>query len=171
MSKKTKIVLDADVIIHFSKGGCLSILPNIFNGYEYIVLSYVRDEIKGDIRNQLDNQIYFLRNIRLEEFNPSGDMMREYAKLNRLRGKGESACMAYCKYNNDVLGSSNLRDIADYCKENGITYLTTMDFLYYAIRNKAMSMEEAKQFIRDVLSKGSKLPDIDIEKFVSKVEI
>lgn len=171
MSKKTKIVLDADVIIHFSKGGCLSILPNIFTGYEYIVLSYVRDEIKGDIRNQLDNQIYFLRNIRLEEFNPSGDMMREYAKLKRELGKGESACMAYCKYNNDVLGSSNLLDIADYCKENGITYLTTMDFLYYAIKNKIISMEEAKQFISDVLSKGSKLPDIDIERFVSQVEI
>lgn len=98
-------------------------------------------------------------------------MLREYAKLNRLRGKGESACMAYCKYNHDVLGSSNLRDIADYCKENGITYLTTIDFLYFAIKKKVMSIAEAKQFISDVLSKGSKLPDIDIEKFVSQVEI
>lgn len=31
--KKIKIVLDADVIIHFSKGGKLSLLPKIFPEY------------------------------------------------------------------------------------------------------------------------------------------
>lgn len=37
--KRVRIVLDADVIIHFSKGGLLSLLPQIFPEYEYIVLS------------------------------------------------------------------------------------------------------------------------------------
>ena len=36
--KKTKIVLDADVIIHFIEAGNFSLLPDIFPEYEYIVL-------------------------------------------------------------------------------------------------------------------------------------
>ena len=43
---KVKIVLDADVLIHFSKAGRLSLLPNILPEYEYTVLSVVYDEIK-----------------------------------------------------------------------------------------------------------------------------
>ena len=34
---KTKIVLDADVIIHFAKGNLLSLLPSIFTLYEYVI--------------------------------------------------------------------------------------------------------------------------------------
>ncbi len=40
--------------------------------------------------------------------------MKEYFLLQRTLGKGESACMMYCKDNQDVLESSNLRDIKDY---------------------------------------------------------
>lgn len=41
-------------------------------------------------------------------FSPSGEMLREYALLTEKFGSGESACMAYCKFNHDVVGSSNL---------------------------------------------------------------
>lgn len=33
---------------------------------------------------------------------------------------GGSASMAYCKFNSDVLSSSNLKDIEQYCKDNEI---------------------------------------------------
>ena len=74
--ERVKIVLDADVIIHFSKGECLSILPEIFPEYK-------------------------------------------------------------------------------------ITYLTTVDFLYYACRKGLMSAADCKSFISDVRAKGSRLPDIE----------
>lgn len=77
-------------------------------------------------------------------------------------GKGESACMVYCRDNNDVLGSSNLKDIKDYCNLHKITYLTTLDFLYYAYIRKKITKKECDSIIHDILSKGSKLPDIDI---------
>lgn len=76
---KTKIILDADVIIHFYKGGCLTLLPKIFPTYQYIVLSHVYKEIKGDVKNQLDNQVHFLKDIQIIDFVPQGDMLREYA--------------------------------------------------------------------------------------------
>ena len=163
---KTKIILDADVIIHFYKGGCLTLLPNILPAYQYIVLSHVYQEIKGDLKNQLSNQINLLKNIQLVEFAPKGDMLREYSLLLRERGKGESACMVYCKYNHDVLGSSNLKDITDYCQANDIVYLTTIEFLYFAIKRNLMSIDEAHAFVRKVQANDSHLPTVDFNTFV-----
>ena len=45
MGKKTKIVLDADVIVHFAKGGKLDMLPRILPEYQFIVLDVVKKEI------------------------------------------------------------------------------------------------------------------------------
>lgn len=52
-------MLDADVLIHFSKADKLSLLPEILPEYDHVVLSIVYDEVKS-IRNQLDNQIFHL---------------------------------------------------------------------------------------------------------------
>jgi hypothetical protein len=35
MSKSVKIVIDADVVIHFMKGETLHLLPRIFPAYKY----------------------------------------------------------------------------------------------------------------------------------------
>jgi hypothetical protein len=45
--KKVKIVVDADVLIHFAKGGVLSFLPSIFTEYQYVILSNVYDEVRS----------------------------------------------------------------------------------------------------------------------------
>ena len=163
---KIQIVLDADVVIHFAKGGYLNLLPNIFPDYEYVLLEAVHEELLSDIKTQVDNQILLLKNITLRPFAPRGEMLREYAMLRSKFGKGESACMAYCLFTHNVIGSSNLRDIRTYCQEKQITYLTTIDFLWYAWRKQLMTTDEVKQFISEVRSKGSILPDVDIEKYV-----
>lgn len=167
---KVRIVLDADVLIHFAKGEMLSQLPNILPEYEHIILTTVYNEI-STIRNQVDNQINLLKNISLEEFNPTGEMMREYAMLRSSFGKGESACMAYCKFTNNVIGSSNLKDIKAYCDREQITYLTTLDFLYYAFVRHKISADECSEFINKVISKGSRLPIVDITKYVPSVQL
>lgn len=126
--KKTKIVLDADVIIHFAKGGKLEMLPRI-----------------------------------LPE-------MKEFARLiskdGLALGRGESACMVYCLYHHDVVGSSNTKDVTAYCDEKGITYLTTCDFLYYAIQRGLMTKAEADAFITEVRSMGSFPPIVDFDTYV-----
>ncbi len=147
--KKVKIVVDSDVLIHFAKGGALSLLPNIFPEYQYIILKNVYDEVKS-LHTQLNNQIFFLKNIVLEDFAPTGDMLLEYANLCNKFGDGESACMAYCKFNN-------------------ITYVTTLDFLYYAFKRKVFSADECNKIIQDIRTHGSKLPDITIEKYFCTV--
>jgi hypothetical protein len=170
MATKTKIVLDADVIIHFVKAERFSFLFDIFPEYQYLLLDVVYDEVTVNrgMKNQIDNTCKFLTTrIAKVKFDPKGEFRREYARLRNklLLGKGESACMIYCRDHKDVLGSSNLKDIKEYCAENQITYLTTVDFLYYAfIRNK-MTKDEIETFIADVMAKGSKLPKVDIERY------
>ncbi len=163
---KTKIVLDADVLIHFSKGGFMATLPEIFDDYDHIVLSPVYEELGRSVKNELDMVSEFSKKIKTVEFNPSGAERKEYFTLQKSFGKGESASMTYCKFNNDVIGSSNLKDIKTYCIDNGITYLTTIDFLFYALQRGKMTAEQVNKFITDVKSKGSKLPDVDFSKYI-----
>lgn len=165
---KTQIVLDADVVIHFAKGGLLSLLPTIFPNYEYVLLEAVHEELLSDIRTQIDNQMALLKNITLQAFAPRGEMLREYARLRSKFGKGESACMAYCLFTHNVIGSSNLRDIREYCEAKQIVYLTTLDFLWYAWQKGLLTSAEISTFIAEVKQKGSKLPEVEIEKYVCK---
>ena len=167
---KVRIVLDADVLIHFSKGGMLSLLPEILSEYKHVILSSVYEEIHS-IRNQVDNQVRFLKNITLEPFNPTGDMLKEYAFLLNYFGKGESSCLTYCKYTHHVIGSSNLKDIKEYCCREQITYLTTLDFLYYAFVRGKISSEECSQFIFTVNANDSHLPVVDITKYIPSVQL
>lgn len=168
MTTKTKIVLDADVIIHFIKGDRLSLLLNIFPEYDYLILDVVYNEVTANRASkiQIDNTLKFFNSrISLIEFSPRGESRLEYAKLLSTLGRGESACMVFCRDNRDVLGSSNLRDIRDYCERNRITYLTTLDFLYYAFVRKKMTADECDGFIRQVNSLGSRIPAVDITAY------
>ena len=170
MDRRVKVVLDADVIIHFAKGGLLPILPSILPEYEFVVLDKVREEIHKPALTQLQNQMAFLKNIKEVRFGHTAEERKEFARLMSecCLGKGESACMAYCKYNHDVVGSSNLKDITDYCRENKITFLTTVEFLYYGIVRSVITKSDAVEFIRLVNSQNSRLPEVDFDKFVCK---
>ena len=170
MTTKIKIVLDADVIIHFVKAGQFSLLLDIFPEYQYLILDVVYDEVTVNraMKTQIDNTLtFFASRIANVRFEPKGESRLEYARLRNtlLLGKGESACMVYCRDNKEVLGSSNLGDIKEYCSLNQIKYLTTLDFLYYAFIRKKMTKEEVDAFIAEVVAKGSKLPAADIEKY------
>ncbi len=171
--ERTKILLDADVIIHFSKGSRLHQLPQILKTYQFCLLDVVYYELNDFYRNELNNQIQFLKNIILIKFEPIGIQQKEYAELlGKYLGRGESASMVYCKYNQQVIASSNLKDINNYCTINEIEYITTIDLLYFGIKNKTFSLDEVKQFIDIVIQKGSKLPsNIDMEKYIPKFQL
>ena len=167
---KTKIVLDADVIIHFSKGGLLHLLPKILPEFQFIVLDIVKDELPASISAELDNQIRWMHNISEEIFGNTSEERREFARLTSTTGmalgRGESACMIYCLYNHDVVGSSNTRDVTAYCDEHGIIYLTTNDFLFYGICRSVITKNEASEFVSTVRAKGSFPPVVDFDTYI-----
>lgn len=162
MSDPVKIVIDADVIIHFIKGECLYLLPQIFPKYKFVILDEL---LKAELRNYHSTRVYldkfihsFPELITIIKWDPNYEMVKELSKLTTKYGYGESLSMVYCKFNNDVIASSNIKDITDYCTENDIQYITTMDFIWQAYTIKLMSKDECNTFLKKVIEKKSKLP-------------
>ena len=76
--------------------------------------------------------------------------------------------MVYCKFNNDVIASSNITEITDYCNANNIQYITTMDFILQALKIGLMTETECDFFLTTVIAKGSTLPFTKISKYKAR---
>lgn len=163
-----KIILDADVVIHFLRGGQIGILPAIFPNTLYMPDVVFEETFFGNDKVAVKNlfQYGFVKSL---EIKSDKRVFLEYSYLKSRFGKGESACMAYCKFNHDVIGSSNLRDILNYCKENNIEYLTTLDFLAEAYRKQQLTEDECDYFIYLADTKG-KIPFHSIVAYIASFE-
>ena len=173
MGKITKstsriILIDADVVSHFISAGEILNISSIFPSFSIKILDIVYDELKHfpNHSTYIDNLIKY-RRLELITF-PEGNhnVEKEYQSIrkNMFKGKGESACMAYAKFSKDIIASSNLKDIKEYCNRHSIDYLTTMDFLCYAIKTKVFTIDRCNAFISAVIKAGSKLPVISMEE-------
>ena len=113
--KKTKIVLDADVIIHFAKGGKLDMLPKILPEYQFMVLDVVKKELPLLIMSVLQKTISQDKTVVEEVFGKTAGEAKEYARLiskdGLALGRGESACMVYCLTLGNALASLALRSL------------------------------------------------------------
>jgi len=160
MSKRI-ILIDADVVSHFITGGQIMLLPNIFS-YSVKILDKVYAELSQfpNKKTEVDNLI----NFKLFEIMPFPeddiDIRKEYLHIKKLmfKGDGEAACLAVVRKSNDILASSNLKDIAHYCELHNIDYLTTMDFLCQALNSGKLTVQQCDEFISRVKASGSKLP-------------
>ncbi|MHA8066276.1 hypothetical protein V7S76_06290 [Aquirufa sp. ROCK2-A2] len=153
------ILLDCDVIIHFTKAGQQLLLPKIFPK-RLVILDKVKAELDKRKKSivALENFIEWSK-IPVIPFPKEKEIHIEYARLTSRMGDGEAACMAMAKHTKDFIASSNLKDIKTYCDLNGITYLTTMDILLEAFQKGIMSEAQCDAFISEVKSKDSKLID------------
>ena len=168
---KKKLVLDADVLIHFIKGDLIFTLPKIVTN-ELVILDKVYSEITQRRSKEVIDRFIGLPVVSLVSFPEDLQYVQEYALLTSERGhnldKGESACLVYARFNEDVLASSNLSDIKRYCSFHNIEYVTTVDLLIIGIENGVLSNEECDVFIQTVRSKGSKLPNKSIDKILAE---
>ena len=162
MGKSEKIILiDADVVSHFITGGAIIQLPSIFP-HKIKVLDKVYAELSRFPKKKIE--VDNLINFKLLDIMPFPEeneaIKKEYLHIKKLmfKGDGESACLAVVRNTNDILASSNLRDIASYCKMHSIDYLTTMDFLCQALKKGILSESECDAFITKVKAARSKLP-------------
>ncbi|WP_290862782.1 hypothetical protein [Flavobacterium sp.] len=161
MGKKTstepRILLDCDVIIHYTKAGQQLLLPKIFPD-RFVILDKVKAEL--DKRKQsivsLSNFLVWSK-IPVIPFPNQKEIIIEYARLKTTMGDGEAACLAVAKHTKDYIASSNLKDIKDYCAYYGIVYLTTMDILLEGYQKGVITEAQCNAFINEVKSKDSKL--------------
>ena len=172
---KTKILLDADVVIDFIDGGRLLILPSILPAYDFVILDLVMNQELAKhpaTKQYIERQIEWFKdspNISILEWKPDKETLFIYSQLLLTKGKGESACMAYCQTHHDILASCNLKDTQLYCQQNGITYITFLDLVWYAWRNGILSENEADTFIRDVIAAGNKIPNTRIAEYIPTI--
>lgn len=148
-----KILVDADVLIHLFKADKISILNELYPKRVFM-LDVVLSELNGNrtIRNNLESILKF-SGIKELTFPTSSNptLFREFLKLKKeIKGEGESACLVYCKHHQDIIASSNTKDIKPYCEENGMVYLTTMDILCVAVLKQMLSESEANQLIKKI---------------------
>lgn len=155
------ILIDADVVSHFITGEQILTLPSIFD-LPIKILDKVYDELSNfnSKKRHVDNLV----NYRLIEVIPfpeeNSEIKKEYHHIKKLmfKGDGEAACLAVVRYTNNIIASSNLKDIKSYCDMHKIEYLTTMDFLCEALNKGLLTEVQCDEFISKVLSARSKLP-------------
>jgi len=171
MSSNVKIILvDADVISHFIACSEIIYLPKILDPHKIVVLDNVYAEVAriSSRKTILDNLLATVKNICKQPFPISNlDIKKEYAlikKNNPLIGDGERACMAVAWYTDDVVASSNFRDIVPYCQANNILYLGTLDILTIALNKGIFDEERCNLFIQTARSKNNAKFPVHVKK-------
>ncbi len=163
------ILIDADVISHFISAEKLNLLPTIFPDNGILLLDKVYDELsRFHKRKPLIDKLISNGNIEMIPFPEDNQEVKKeftYIKKELFKGEGESACMAVARFNNNIIASSNLKDIRQYCSLHSIDFLATMDFLCAARDRKILSTEACNEFIRRVIKNGSKLPVLDMKLY------
>ena len=166
-----KILFDADVLIHFDKGGQLSLLPQIYPG-RLCIMDEVLQELRtgSSARTTIDQLIQQgdIESVAIAAF-PTAFV--EYAQLIRRLGRGESACMALARFDDRYLASSNLRDIQVYCEKHSIHYVTTLDILVQVEQLGLLSEADCDQFIRQVKQRNSRLPVNSLAEYLQKFTV
>jgi predicted nucleic acid-binding protein len=160
-----KILLDCDVVIHFLKGGKIMELPTIFPD-RFVMLDKVHNELMKRNSNILAIGVFLAASkVPVIPMPTNADILKEYFSLKRQMDDGEAACLAVAKFRKEYVASSNITQIKVYCQQNGIVYYTTMDLLQEATVKKIMTDDECKEFIREVKSRGSRLPCDSMPEF------
>lgn len=172
---RIKIVLDADVVIDFKDASRLPDLPKFLPAYDFVILDIVLNQELGkwcSTKEYILKQTEWIKTdpkLSIIPWQPDRETMKIYAELRRTKGMGESACMAYCQTHNDVLASCNLRDTKVYCEQNGITYLTFLDLVWYAWKNNVLSEEDCNRCIQDAIAAGNNIPSVKIAEYIPTI--
>lgn len=169
------ILIDADVVSHFVTAGDGSLLKQIFPNNPIYILDKVHAELQQWPNANLCAEVSRLMSkkiIRLMDFPDDNPVIvKEYAWIKSMlfKGEGESACLAVARHNKQILASSNLKDIKNYCITHKIDYLTTMDFLCEALRLGVLDENSCNIFIATVKAAGGRLPVNSMKEFACRV--
>lgn len=175
MEKINRIILvDADVVSHFITAGEAESIHLIFPNNPIHLL----DKVHAELQRWKNANIGFVvsdllkkRRIVLINFpEDNEEIKKEYFWIKKMqfKGDGESACLAVARYSKNILASSNLKDIKNYCITHKMDYLTTMDFLCAALATGVFTRERCDAFLTTVINAGGKLPLKSMEQYTCR---
>lgn len=161
MNYEVELVVDADFISNFGWVDRIDIIIN-----QYAPNITLTDVVENELKNPKIVHIYkrlkiFIDNGDIKQYTiiSSSEIGREFIRLcwESGLGEGESACLAYCKINGGILGSNNLSDIYNYCRDNNIKVITTADILKRAFEDKYINLAEGEGILAKMLKKERKI--------------
>ena len=162
------IIIDADVVSHFIEAREILTLPTIFPFKIYVLDKVMRELERWKERHTTVENLINMKLLSAMAFPENDEQIRKeylYIKDRLFKGDGESACLAVARHQHNVLASNNLRDTKNYCIMHKVAYLTTMDFLCYALQNGIMDEARCDAFITRVLQQKGKLPVASMKDF------
>lgn len=180
MARVKVILVDADVISHFIVTEHISELNHILEPHQlYVVENVYREATRhpSDInrKKKVDEWIANSKTCMIKFPSRNQNIKREFYKLkhdNGLLGDGECACMAMARFGQEVIASSNFRDVAPYCDANGIEYIGVMDILQIAINKKYWTVDQCNQFINvAILKNNARFPVNRIENYKTDIDL
>lgn len=168
------ILYDADVIIHFITGDRLLDLFNLYPNKNLILETVYTELAKSPATKITLDNLIALKVLTIIPFPTNYEIIKEFAHLTSSlmnKGRGESACMAYCKHTKDVIASSNLTDIRKYCELHDITYLTTFDFIHCAYVTGKWTISDCESFIARLVQRKHHIPFSSFKDFAKAENI
>mgnify|MGYP003370732337 FL=1 len=174
MGRNKVILVDADVISHFMATGYIDKLTEILQPHAVMIVENVYKEAgyhptQPDRKRKIDEWMARCRVCKISFPYANENIRREFFRLKKespMLGEGERACMSMARFGQEAIASSNFRDVAPYCIENGIEYIGTLDILTIAMNKGIVTSKECNQFIMDAKAKNkARFPVEDITDY------
>ena len=174
MGRNKVILVDADVISHFMATGYIDRLTEILQPHAVMIVENVYKEAsyhptEPDRKRKVDKWMEHCKVCKIAFPYANENIRREFFRLkkeNPMLGDGERACMSMARFGQEVIASSNFRDVAPYCDENGIEYIGTLDILTIAMNKGIFTSKECNQFVMDAKAKNkARFPVEDITDY------
>lgn len=171
MGRNKVILVDADVISYFMATGYIDRLTEILQPHAVMIVENVYKEAsyhptEPDRKRMVDKWMERCKVCKIAFPYANENVRREFFRLkkeNPMLGDGERACMSMARFGQEVIASSNFRDVAPYCDENGIEYIGTLDVLTIAMNKGIFTSDECNRFMAEAKAKNkAKFPVDDI---------
>jgi len=159
MLTKPPLLLDTDLVSAFAWVKRMDILESLHSGNMQIPQEVLTELARvPHLKAAVDSRTE--KHIEVVSLNPIGQDGIEFAKLYTTGkyGSGESAVMAYVRYNGGTVSSNNIKDVLDYCKTHSLPLLSTRAIIFDAVTNGIITEPEAEGVWAGMIRKGRKLP-------------
>lgn len=158
-----RVVSDADVLIHLSKLGKLSLLQSL---YKEVALP---EHVKAEIITKEDSELQKAFNSFLKVFETSKDKADDIAKRHHIH-VGEAHVKALGEKLNAALFLSNERKVRKAAKEEGFIVSGTIGIILKAAKKGLINKSEARSLFEKMKTKDFRIhPDI-LQKAINAIK-
>ena len=145
--------------------GKIVIPQEVYNEIDRPTIPHLKTRIDQIIAN--GSAVVMSMDISSEEYALYRELTTDSGR-NKVIGSGEAASISLAKKHNGILGSNNLRDVADYINKFSLRHTTTGDLLVEAFNKKLITEQQGNKIWSDMLKKKRKLGANSFTEFLKK---